>query len=87
MFNYSSSRLFGIWRSGVWRLLALAVTGPALHAADADSIKIGEYGAFSGKEAAFGVSARKGAILAFEEANAAGGVLGRKVELLTEDNQ
>ncbi len=53
----------------------------------ADPIKIGQYGAFSGKEAAFGVSARKGVILAFEEANAAGGVLGRPVELITEDNQ
>ncbi|MES1194749.1 MAG: ABC transporter substrate-binding protein, partial [Opitutus sp.] len=66
--------------------LALAFAAAA-HAADADPIKIGEYGAFTGKEAAFGVSARKGVILAFEEANAAGGVLGRKVELLTEDNQ
>ncbi len=55
--------------------------------ADDDPIKIGQYGAFTGKEAAFGVSARKGVILAFEEANAAGGVLGRKLELLTEDNQ
>ena len=45
------------------------------------------YGAFTGKEAAFGVSARKGVILAFEEANATGGVLGRKLELIAEDNQ
>src|SRR5258708_12627305 len=52
-----------------------------------DPIKIGEYGAFTGKEAAFGVSARKGVILAFEEGKAAGGALGRKLDLLTEDNQ
>ncbi len=71
--------LFGLWTFGVFSLAAIA--------ADTDPIKIGEYGAFTGKEAAFGVSARKGVILAFEEANAAGGVLGRKVELLTEDNQ
>jgi branched-chain amino acid transport system substrate-binding protein len=64
--------------------LAFALTAQA---ADEDPIKVGQYGAFSGKEAAFGLSARKGAILAFEEANATGGVLGRKVELLTEDNQ
>jgi branched-chain amino acid transport system substrate-binding protein len=56
-------------------------------ATSSDPIKIGQYGAFSGKEAAFGLSSRNGVILAFEEANAAGGVLGRKVELLTEDNQ
>ncbi|WP_231962312.1 ABC transporter substrate-binding protein [Opitutus sp. GAS368] len=64
----------------------MAATASAV-AADEGPIKIGEYGAFSGKEAAFGIAARKGAILAFEEANATGGVLGRKVELLTEDNQ
>lgn len=63
-------------------LLALTAPGPA-----AEPIKIGQYGAFSGKEAAFGVAARKGVMLAFDEANATGGVLGRKLELLTEDNQ
>lgn len=52
-----------------------------------DTIKIGQYGAFTGKDADFGLAARKGVILAVEEANAAGGVLGRKIELLTEDNQ
>ncbi len=65
--------------------LALLVLAAAGHAAD--PIKIGQYGAFSGKEAAFGIAARKGVILAFDEANAAGGVLGRKLELLTADNQ
>lgn len=68
--------------------LSLTAFAAAEPAASADpTIKIGQYGAFSGKEAAFGLSARTGAILAFEETNAAGGVLGRKVELLTEDNQ
>jgi branched-chain amino acid transport system substrate-binding protein len=81
MFKTSSS-LFG-----VWRFLALAALVPGLHAADDGPIKIGQYGAYSGKEAAFGNAARKGVILAFEEANAAGGVLGRKVELIAEDNQ
>jgi branched-chain amino acid transport system substrate-binding protein len=80
MFKSSAFRtLLGLWTFGVSSLIASA--------ADDSPIKIGEYGAFTGKEAAFGVSARKGVILAFEEANAAGGVLGRKVELLTEDNQ
>jgi branched-chain amino acid transport system substrate-binding protein len=83
MFKFRSSPLFGLWQFGIW---SLAATASAV-AADEGPIKIGEYGAFSGKEAAFGISARKGAILAFEEANATGGVLGRKIELLTEDNQ
>ncbi len=68
-------------------LASLFTATRAVYAADGDPIKIGQYGAFTGKEAAFGVSARKGVILAFEEANAAGGVLGRPVELITEDNQ
>lgn len=69
----------------VLALLLLAAVA-SLRAGE-EPIKVGQYGAFSGKEAAFGVSARKGVILAFEEANAADGVLGRKVELITEDNQ
>jgi branched-chain amino acid transport system substrate-binding protein len=59
----------------------------SLAAFAAEPIKIGQYGAFTGKDADFGIAARKGVILAFEEANAAGGVLGRPVELLLEDNQ
>ncbi|MEJ1972414.1 MAG: ABC transporter substrate-binding protein [Lacunisphaera sp.] len=78
--NFSRSLGVGVWRVGVSGVLAGAVFA-------ADPIRVGEYGAFTGKEAAFGVSARKGVILAFEETNAAGGVLGRPVELLTEDNQ
>jgi branched-chain amino acid transport system substrate-binding protein len=69
--------LFGLLVFAVWSL-ASAEDAP---------IKVGQYGAFSGKEAAFGTAARKGAMLAFDEINAAGGVLGRKLELLTEDNQ
>ena len=52
-----------------------------------DTIRIGQYGAFTGKDADFGLAARKGVILAVEEANAGGGVLGKQIELLVEDNQ
>ena len=41
----------------------------------------------TGKEATFGQISHQGAVLAIEEANAAGGVLGRKLELLIEDDQ
>src|SRR5581483_9926450 len=53
----------------------------------ADEIKIGEYASLTGKEAAFGQSSHKGTVLAIEEINAAGGVLGRKIDLVTEDDQ
>jgi branched-chain amino acid transport system substrate-binding protein len=51
------------------------------------TIKIGEYASLTGKEAAFGQSSHKGTMLAIEEINAAGGVLGRKLEHIFEDNQ
>jgi branched-chain amino acid transport system substrate-binding protein len=52
-----------------------------------NTIKIGEFASLTGKEAVFGQNAHKGTLLAIEEANAAGGVLGRKLELITEDDQ
>ncbi|MES2696099.1 MAG: ABC transporter substrate-binding protein [Verrucomicrobiota bacterium] len=62
--------------------LALATTAFA-----ADTIKVGEYASLTGKDATFGQSQHKGIALAIEEINAKGGVLGQKIELLTEDNQ
>jgi branched-chain amino acid transport system substrate-binding protein len=52
-----------------------------------DTIKIGEYASLTGKDATFGISSHEGTLLAIEEINAAGGVLGKKLELLTEDTQ
>jgi branched-chain amino acid transport system substrate-binding protein len=63
------------------------VLGLAGCAQKTDTIRIGEFASLTGKEAAFGQSSHKGTQLAIEEANAAGGVLGKKIELVTEDNQ
>ena len=52
-----------------------------------DTIRVGEYASLTGKEASFGQSSHKGIVLAFEEINAAGGVLGQQIELIVEDNQ
>ncbi len=82
----SFSRDCGIRMTGMGIFIFFGILALAARAEDGP-IRIGQYGAFSGKEAAFGSAARKGVILAFEEANAAGGVLGRKVELIAEDNQ
>lgn len=51
------------------------------------TIKIGEFASLTGKEATFGVSSHEGTLMAIEEINAAGGLLGKKLELLTEDTQ
>jgi len=67
------------------RLLVFLVGTAALHAAD--PIKLGEYASLTGKEAGFGQTSHQGVVLALEEINVAGGVLGRKLELVYEDNQ
>jgi branched-chain amino acid transport system substrate-binding protein len=51
-----------------------------------DTIKIGEFASLTGKEAAFGRSSHNGTQLAIDDLNAKGGLLGKKVELLCEDN-
>jgi branched-chain amino acid transport system substrate-binding protein len=55
--------------------------------AAADTIKVGEFASLTGKEAAFGQSSHKGTLLAIDQINAAGGALGKKLELVYEDNQ
>ena len=52
-----------------------------------DTILVGEFASLTGKEATFGISSHEGTQLAIEELNAAGGVLGKKLELITEDDQ
>lgn len=52
-----------------------------------DTIRIGEFASLTGNEATFGQSSHKGTVLAIEEINAAGGVLGKQIELIAEDNR
>jgi branched-chain amino acid transport system substrate-binding protein len=49
------------------------------------AIKIGHYGSMTGSEATFGISTDNGIKLAIKERNAAGGVKGRPIELVTLD--
>jgi branched-chain amino acid transport system substrate-binding protein len=53
----------------------------------ADEIVIGEYGSLTGGTATFGTSTHAGVMQAVREINAAGGVLGKKVRVVTEDDQ
>ena len=50
-------------------------------------IKVGEFASLTGSEATFGQSSHKGTQLAIDELNASGGVLGKQLKLITEDNQ
>ncbi|WP_198970000.1 ABC transporter substrate-binding protein [Xylophilus sp. ASV27] len=53
----------------------------------ADPIKIGVDGPFTGGSSSMGVSMRDGVRLATEEINKAGGVLGRKIQLIERDDE
>ncbi|MDP1824027.1 MAG: ABC transporter substrate-binding protein [Archangium sp.] len=55
--------------------------------AEGDTILLGEVGSLTGSEAAFGISTRNGIELALEEANAAGGVKGKKLAVRVYDDQ
>ena len=52
-----------------------------------DEILIGEFESLTGSEATFGQSSHNGLVLAVEEVNSSGGLLGKKIKLITEDNQ
>ena len=54
--------------------------------ASQNEILIGEYGSLTGATATYGQSTHKGIAMAVEEVNVAGGVLGRKIKLITEDD-
>src|ERR1700735_674859 len=74
-----------VWLSAMFLALALGVTGCG-PSGGGDVIKGGEFASRTGKEATFGVSSHEGTLLAVETLNAAGGVLGKKVDLITEDD-
>jgi branched-chain amino acid transport system substrate-binding protein len=52
-----------------------------------DTLLLGEVGSLTGSEAAFGISTRNGIELALEEANASGGVKGKKLAVRVYDDQ
>ncbi|HEV8605404.1 MAG TPA: ABC transporter substrate-binding protein [Tepidisphaeraceae bacterium] len=54
---------------------------------NANEIVLGEYASMTGGTATFGQSSHKGLILAIEQSNNAGGVIGKKIKLITEDDQ
>ncbi len=55
--------------------------------AGGDTIRVGEFASLTGGTATFGQSEHNGDVLAINEINAAGGVLGKQIDLMTEDDQ
>jgi branched-chain amino acid transport system substrate-binding protein len=62
-------------------------SGDASGGSSGDTIRIGEFASLTGKEATFGTSSHRGTLLAIKEINAAGGVLGKPLQLIHEDNR
>ena len=72
-------------------LAALVVAGLHLGCSQgegaSDAIRVGHFASMTGDTATFGQSADRGMQLAIQEINAAGGVLGRPLALITEDDR
>ena len=56
-------------------------------AEDKNIIKVGEFGSMTGSEATFGISTHNGIMLAVTDANAAGGVKGKQIKVISVDDQ
>jgi branched-chain amino acid transport system substrate-binding protein len=67
-------------------VMALMITGCAKKETPKEPIKVGVAGPHSGDLASYGIPTVRAAELVVEEINAQGGVLGRTVELLVEDD-
>lgn len=62
-------------------------TGKAAASGNQNEIVIGEFGSFTGTTASYGQSTHDGVKMAFDEINKAGGVLGKQIKLISEDDQ
>jgi branched-chain amino acid transport system substrate-binding protein len=75
---------------GIAFVVALAIglaCGPAQNSGSDGAIKVGHFASLTGDTATFGRSADRGIRMAVEELNAQGGVLGRPIEVITEDDR
>lgn len=68
-------------------LIAVGALFSACTKKSGDEIVIGQYGSMTGGEATFGQATDEGIRVAIEEVNAAGGIRGKKIKLITMDDQ
>lgn len=81
----TNSRLRGAALVAIAAVAGFCMLAPA--SAQTDTFKIGVIAPMSGPNARYGAFANKGAALAAKEVNAAGGVLGKQIELVSGDSQ
>src|SRR3984893_10169603 len=71
-----------------WKaLLCFALLFAGIPADAAEKLKIGEVNPITGAIGRYGTTCHQGIQLAIDQANSSGGALGKKIALLTEDNQ
>ena len=75
------------WSHASFLVLTAALAACAGGDQSADEILIGEYGSLTGTTATFGISTKNGIEMATEAINAAGGLLGKQVRIIVEDDQ
>ncbi len=76
----------GNWQlSGIFLTLTLALTLTVI--GGPPTMKVGEVDPLTGGVSQFGIGCHRGFQLAFEQINDEGGILGQKVELISEDDQ
>lgn len=68
-------------------LLGLSAGACRKGGGDADSVTVGAYFSLSGSDSTFGLDSKEGIELALEEQNSAGGLKGKKVRVLFEDDK
>ncbi len=85
--NNNSGEMIVNFKSKLLACVALATLAAASTAFAADTIKIGLSGPFTGGSSSMGVSMRDGVRLAVEEINKAGGIDGKKIELVERDDE
>lgn len=81
MKNLNKSFVFSVLALGLGFVLGNGCTKKS------DDILIGEFSSMTGNEASFGQSTNKGIRMAFDEINSKGGIKGKKLKLITYDDQ
>jgi branched-chain amino acid transport system substrate-binding protein len=74
-------RVFSVPQLALTLALATSLSGASA------PIKLGEVDPLTGGVSQFGIGCHQGFVLAFEQINAEGGILGQQIELVTEDDQ
>ncbi len=81
-----STKVLGIRQLAVFSFLALTLVLVSCSAKE-DTIRVGVFNSLTGGTATFGISSTQGIQMAADEWNARGGLLGKKIELIVEDDQ